>query len=100
MINRVTAACTRAIDWFHVPVPIDRDDVAYYAPLAGLALTTQTELYVGLIHFDDGVDGARRRLASARRYVSDFGSPRVRFGRRAPERSSRLTCTRRRGADR
>jgi len=86
MINRVTAASARPIDWFHVPVPIDRDDVAYYAPLAGLALTTQTELYVGLIHFDDGVDGARRRLASARRYVSDFGvATECGFGRRAPE---------------
>jgi hypothetical protein len=86
MINRVTAASARPIDWFHVPVPIDRDDVAYYAPLAGLALTTRTELYVGLIHFDDGVDGARRRLASARRYVSDFGvATECGFGRRAPE---------------
>lgn len=86
MINRVTAACARPIDWFHVPVPIDRDDVAYYAPLAGLALTTQTELYVGLIHFDDGIDGARRRLASARRYVSEFGvATECGFGRRAPE---------------
>jgi len=85
MINRVTAACARPIDWFHVPVPIDRDDVAYYAPLAGLALTTQTELYVGLIHFDDGIGGARRRLASARRYVSDFGvATECGFGRRAP----------------
>jgi len=86
MINRVTAACARQIDWFHVPVPIDRDDVAYYAPLAGLALTTQTQLYVGLIHFDDGIDGARRRLASARRYVSEFGvATECGFGRRAPE---------------
>ena len=86
MINRVTTACARTIDWFHVPVPIDRDDIAYYAPLAGLALAPQTELYLGLIHYDDGVDGARRRLASARRYIADFGvATECGFGRRAPE---------------
>jgi hypothetical protein len=86
IINRVTAASARVIDWFHVPVPIDRDDIAYYAPLAALALTTQTELYVGLVHFDDGVEGAKRRIESARRYVTDFGvATECGFGRRAPE---------------
>lgn len=86
IINRVTTASERPIDWFHVPVPIDRDDVAYYAQLAALAMTTQTELYMGLIHFDDGVGGARRRIEVAHRYVGSFGvATECGFGRRAPE---------------
>jgi hypothetical protein len=86
MINRLDAACERTIDWFHVPVPIERDDGAYFAPLEALALTPETELYIGLIHFADGVEGARRRIAGARRHVSDFGvATECGFGRRAPE---------------
>ena len=86
MINRLTAACARTIDYFHVPVPIDRDDPAYYAPLAALALRPRTELYIGLIHFADGIDGAKRRIAVARRYLTDFGvATECGFGRRAPE---------------
>ncbi|MGH2930699.1 MAG: hypothetical protein ACRDL8_21020, partial [Solirubrobacteraceae bacterium] len=63
--NRLTAAATRQIDWIHMPVPIDRDDKAYFAPLARLAPAPQTELYLGLIHHRDGVDGARRRIRAA-----------------------------------
>jgi methionine synthase II (cobalamin-independent) len=86
MINRLTAACERTIDWFHVPVPIERDDVAYFAPLEALALTPKTELYIGLVHFADGIDGAKRRIASAQRYVPEFGvATECGFGRRPPE---------------
>jgi hypothetical protein len=86
MINRLTAACARMIDYFHVPVPIDRDDPPYYAPLAALTLGPRTELYIGLIHFADGIDGAQRRIAAARGYVADFGvATECGFGRRAPE---------------
>jgi hypothetical protein len=86
IINRVTAASSRTIDWFHVPVPIDRDDAAYYAPLAALALGATTELYLGLIHFGDGIEGAKRRIASAHSYVPSFGvGTECGFGRRPPE---------------
>jgi hypothetical protein len=86
IISRLIAACERTIDWFHVPVPLDRDDVAYFAPLEALALMPQTELYIGLIHFADGIDGARRRIASAQRYVSEFGvATECGFGRRPAE---------------
>ena len=86
MINRLTDATERTIDWFHVPVPIDRDDAAYFAPLEALELTPQTEFYVGLIHFADGIDGATLRIASARRYVPAFGvATECGFGRRPPD---------------
>jgi hypothetical protein len=41
--------------------------------MAGLKLSPQTELYLGLIHDADGAEGAKRRAAAARRYVKDFG---------------------------
>jgi methionine synthase II (cobalamin-independent) len=86
IINRLSAAAARTIDYFHVPVPIERDDDAYFAPLAQLELTAGTELYVGLIHFADGLEGARRRLDAAGRYLGDFGvATECGFGRRPAE---------------
>jgi len=84
--NRLTAQAPRTIDWIHLPVPIDRDDDAFFAPLDALALAPATELYVGLIHHGDGIDGARRRLEAARRHVAGFGvATECGFGRRPPE---------------
>src|SRR5699024_11895915 len=71
--NAVVAASTRPLDWLHLPVPIERDDDAYFAALSDLSLTTQTELYLGLVHSEDGVEGAQRRIATARRHVPEFG---------------------------
>ena len=36
--NGVSAKAGRAIDWIHMPVPKERDDDGYFAPLAGLRL--------------------------------------------------------------
>ncbi len=86
IVNRLTAASPRAIDYVHLPVPIERDDDAYFAPLAALERDPRTELYLGLIHFADGLDGARRRLQAARRHVPAFGvATECGFGRRPPE---------------
>jgi len=76
----------RPIDWIHMPVPIARHDDAYFAPLRDLKLQPATRLYLGLIHFTDGVEGSRRRLAAAHKVVDDFGiATECGFGRRAPE---------------
>ena len=83
--NAVAAAVSRGIDWIHVPVPRDRDDDAYFAPLAGLRLDPATRLHLGLVHFTDGIEGARRRIAAASRVVADFGiGTECGFGRRDP----------------
>lgn len=71
--NAVVAASTRPLDWLHLPVPIERDDDAYFAALSDLSLTTHTELYLGLVHREDGVEGAQRRIATAQRHVPNFG---------------------------
>ena len=63
--NRLSAEIKRPIAWLHLPVPRDRDDVAYFTPLRGLKLHRETGLYLGLVHLTDGVAGARRRLERA-----------------------------------
>jgi hypothetical protein len=63
----------RPIAHVHLPVPIERDDAAYFAPLADLALPEGTELYLGLVHHEDGVEGALRRIDAASTAVPRFG---------------------------
>jgi hypothetical protein len=70
--NRTSAGITRPIQFFHMPVPKDRADDAYFAPLANLRLDPQTELYLGLVHHDD-MAGDAARLAAARRHARIAG---------------------------
>ena len=63
----------RPLNWIHMPVPRDRDDDAYFAPLSGLALPDETRLYLGLVHQTDGEAGTSRRIEAAMRHVPAFG---------------------------
>lgn len=84
--NQITARAKRPVTWFQVAVPIARDDAAYFAPLQDLKVGSETELVLGLLHLADGVDGAARRMASARRYLQNFAiSTECGLGRRAKE---------------
>jgi hypothetical protein len=84
--NAIGAGVTRAANWVHLPVPIERADDAYYAPLRDLKLRPETELYLGLVHLADGAAGAAARIAAARRSVATFGvATECGFGRRPPE---------------
>jgi hypothetical protein len=47
----------RPINLIHMPVPRDRSDDAHFAPLRALKLRPETEIYLGLIHYNDGIDG-------------------------------------------
>jgi hypothetical protein len=73
LANLIVRSVSRPITWMHMPVPIDRSDDAFFAPLTGLELGPQTELYLGLVHAQDGVEGTRRRMEAARKYVQNFG---------------------------
>ncbi len=68
IVDAVCKRVSRPIQFFHIPVPKARSDDAYFAPLAHLSLPSATELYLGLIHFDDR-PGDAARLAAARRHV-------------------------------
>ena len=73
LANLIVRSVPRPITWIHMPVPIDRSDDAFFAPLTGLRLQPSTELYLGLVHAQDGVEGTRRRMEAARKYVPEFG---------------------------
>ncbi len=84
--NAISAESPRPIQWIHMPVPRERDDSAYFAPLRNLKLRPETRLFLGLVHPGDGIEGTRRRMAMAERFVRDFGiATECGFGRRPPE---------------
>jgi len=68
MANAILAGVKRPIQFLHLPVPKDRTDDGYFAPLEKLRLGPETELYLGLIHHNDGA-GDSARLAAARRHT-------------------------------
>jgi hypothetical protein len=83
LANAVAARLARRIDYVHMPVPRNRSDDGYFAPLARLDRERVAHLYLGLIHYTDGVEGAGRRIAVAARHRPDFGiATECGFGRR------------------
>ena len=86
MANRLTRAVKRPINLIHMPVPRERSDGAYFAPLKGLKLAPQTQIALGLVHLTGGLDGIKQRIATARRHLGSFAiATECGFGRRAPE---------------
>ena len=73
MANALAAGVRRKIDWLHMPVPRDRDDEAFFVPLSDLRLRAETKLFLGLVHYTDGLEGTRKRMQAADSVVSDYG---------------------------
>jgi hypothetical protein len=71
--NRIVPDLKRPLDWLHLPVPKDRTDDAYFAPLKALAAGSETELYLGLVHMSDGAAGTKARIRTARKFATRFG---------------------------
>ncbi|MEA2191794.1 MAG: hypothetical protein QOI73_1915 [Solirubrobacteraceae bacterium] len=70
--NALATALYRPLNWIHLPVPAQAED-EYFAPLQELRLDPDTELYLGVLHLQDGKVGARRRISCASRHVESFG---------------------------
>jgi hypothetical protein len=86
LANGIADSLDRRLDFIHLPVPRERNDDAYFAPLADLDLPPATELYIGLIHHDDA-DGDRARIVAASRVCPSFGiSTECGWGRTDPAR--------------
>ena len=84
--NRLSVDIKRTIQLIHMPVPRNRTDDAYFAPLTRLHMKPETELCLGLVHHTDGTPGTRKRLATAERYAKRFSvATECGFGRRDPE---------------
>jgi len=71
--NEIAGGLERRLDWLHLPVPQERFDAPYYQPLERLRLQLDTELYLGLVHASDGIEGTNRRIACALRHARGFG---------------------------
>ncbi|KAK8215733.1 hypothetical protein IWZ01DRAFT_524649 [Phyllosticta capitalensis] len=67
--NAVTQAARREVDWWHLPVPKERSDGAYFAPLRALDVG-RAELFLGLVHAEDE-EGTWRRLRAAREVLGE-----------------------------
>ena len=84
-VSEQLESITRPVDFVHMPVPRNRHDDGYFAPLAELAIT-DTKLFLGLVHHTDGMRGTLKRLETARKHASGFGiATECGFGRRPPE---------------
>ncbi len=71
--NAIRSKVSRPINWLHVPVPRPHDKTEYFAPLRSLDRGAETELYLGLLYPDDGVERTRQKLDVAQHCVGDFG---------------------------
>lgn len=85
--NAIVTGVRRPVQWFSMPVPRNRADDAYFAPLGGLRLSPETELYLGLVHLTDKAAGTRHRIEAAQRALDrPFGvAAECGLGRRPPE---------------
>ena len=89
--NGIKASSRRKMNWLHLPIPKERDDEEYFKPLSNLALDSETELYLGLIHTTGGIEGSKRRIKTAKKHVKQFGiSTECGLGRRQRETISEL----------
>ncbi|PQZ92123.1 hypothetical protein CQ018_11375 [Arthrobacter sp. MYb227] len=94
--NALCAKVSRQVEFLHLPVPIERNDAPYFAPLEELKLHPETVLFLGLVHHEDGLEGASGRIAAAspaleRAGVSGFGiGTECGFGRGPAERTAPL----------
>jgi len=85
MSNALCSAVSRRIDYIHLPVPKDRNDEVFFAPLADLDLPEETELYLGCVHHGDHEGNAHKlNLASRHTHIAGIGSE-CGWGRGAPE---------------
>ncbi len=71
--NALSKSIAHKLAYIHMPVPVERSDDAFHRPWRDLKLGDGTELYLGLVHAKDGVEGTRARIAAARRYAPVFG---------------------------
>lgn len=83
MANEGVKACGRSVQFIQVSVQLSNGfKEAYYEPLSRLDVGN-THTYLGLIHLDDGVEGALKRMEMAKKYLPNFGiSTQCGWGRR------------------
>jgi hypothetical protein len=85
LTNKVAEKYGKPFAYVHFPVPKQWTEDRHYAEFGKLRLPARTKVYLGLVHQTDGVEGAKKRIASAKRYLPDFGvATSCGLGRRKP----------------
>jgi hypothetical protein len=74
MANFAVASSGRPVDWLHLAGPryLRSEDRSFFRPLIDLE-PGDARVFLGIVLPLDGVAGLRRRVATASRYISDFG---------------------------
>jgi hypothetical protein len=62
----------RPVDYVHMPA-LKHPEPEFFAPLTQLDDAGDLDVYLGIVHHTDGVDGFRERMSMARRYRARFG---------------------------
>jgi methionine synthase II (cobalamin-independent) len=73
LANGLSRHVSRRIDAIQAATVASWTKRAHWQPLGGLALEADTEVYLGLLHAEDGAEGARTRAALAAEFLPDFG---------------------------
>jgi hypothetical protein len=73
LANELVKHAGRHVTYIHMPVPIARDDDAFFAPFKSLAFPADCELYLGLVHAADGAEGSLKRARAAKKVIPKFG---------------------------
>lgn len=74
MANFAVAESGRTVDWLHLAGPryLRSEDRSFFRPLVDLE-PGPARVFLGIVLPIDGLEGLRRRHATASRYLSDFG---------------------------
>jgi hypothetical protein len=74
MANFAVANSGRPVDWLHLAGPryLRSEDRGFFRPLVDLE-PGNARVFLGIVLPIDGIAGLRRRVATASRYISDFG---------------------------
>jgi hypothetical protein len=74
MANHAVAESGRRVDWLHLAGPryLRSEDDGFFRPLSDLDVG-DARVFLGIVLPIDGVEGLKRRHATASRHLSDFG---------------------------
>lgn len=99
LLNGITGTVRRIVDYIHLPVPKHCTGDDYFAPFRSYTGSDATKIYVGAIHHDD-VDGDKKRITTAARYVRNMGvATECGWGRADPDTVESLLESHRRAAE-
>ena len=96
MTNAIVEAVQRPIEFFHLPVPKDRSDDAFFVPLDRLDTDSYTELNLGLVHLGDEAGDLKRLRAAQQHCRVDGIGTECGWGRKNPEQIPALLSQHRR----